>query len=62
MGGEHIPRSLLQEIRAMKLPSLRVVNIYGPTETTITCTSKGYIPYQVTDQQCPLPAGCPVPN
>lgn len=62
MGGEHIPRSLLQEIRVMNSPSLRFVNIYGPTETTITCTSKGYIPYQITDQQYPLPAGFPAPN
>lgn len=62
MGGESIPRSLLQEMRTLNLPSLHVFNVYGPAETTIACTSKGHIPYQSTDLQYPLSAGFPEPN
>ncbi|AXI46956.1 non-ribosomal peptide synthetase [Sulfitobacter sp. SK012] len=38
VGGERVPLSVLRRWRAL-VPDVRWINGYGPTETTITCTS-----------------------
>lgn len=44
-GGEHFSRRLAAEFCHLGLASLRVLNIYGPTETSISCT-KGEVLYR----------------
>lgn len=43
-GGEKITPQLRQAFRKLRLSNLQLINVYGPTETSISCT-RGIIPY-----------------
>lgn len=55
IGGEALPEDLLNELRTYK--QLKIINGYGPTETTIYCSAK-----DVTDQSEPITIGSPLVN
>lgn len=38
-GGEFISKSLLEEFALLEKPGLRLINVYGPAETTLSCSS-----------------------
>lgn len=58
-GGERLGPPLLAEFSRMNLPRLQLVNAYGPTEGTISCT-RGFIDYRSTTEDAN--AGCALPN
>ncbi|MEW2166598.1 amino acid adenylation domain-containing protein [Streptomyces sp. NPDC007084] len=58
-GGEPLTRSLAQDI-LRTLPSASLVNLYGPTETTINATSYRVDPNELADAPAILPIGIPV--
>ena len=53
LGGEACPQALVQRFAR---PGLRILNTYGPTETTITATVAEVVPDQ------PVTIGIPLPN
>lgn len=38
-GGEKLTKKLLHRLAKLALPNLQVINLYGPTETSIACTT-----------------------
>ncbi|WP_447971455.1 amino acid adenylation domain-containing protein [Nitrospira sp. M1] len=59
LGGEAVPPSLLERIRALN-PSCTIINHYGPTETTV-----GVLTHPVTtddDKRARVPIGRPLAN
>ncbi|RAL02587.1 uncharacterized protein BO80DRAFT_443386 [Aspergillus ibericus CBS 121593] len=62
MAGEGIPSRLVQSFRALDMPSLQILNCYGPAETSIGSTWQGLIDYRNPDLEFPLSAGYPSPN
>ncbi|KAF5018570.1 hypothetical protein F66182_9444 [Fusarium sp. NRRL 66182] len=62
LGGEPVSEQLVSDFRALKLPSLRVVNNYGPCETTISAVTGGQIPLGEVMSAGSLPAGNAAPN
>lgn len=38
-GGEFISQSLMDEFNSLQKPGLRLINVYGPAETTLSCSS-----------------------
>lgn len=64
-GGEQFSHRLAAEFSALDVAGLRVLNIYGPTETSISCT-KGEVLYKelsgMLDTSSHIPAGRPVAN
>ncbi|KAJ2992168.1 hypothetical protein NUW58_g2256 [Xylaria curta] len=62
--GEAIPKSLLKQFSALETQNLRLYNLYGPTETSLTATA-GEVSYRfshVLNSEEPVPAGRPLPN
>ncbi|GAW26252.1 putative beta-ketoacyl synthase domain-containing protein [Rosellinia necatrix] len=62
--GEAIPKSLLKQFSALESQDLRLYNLYGPTETSLTATA-GEVSYRfshVLNSEGPVPAGRPLPN
>ena len=57
--GEPVPCSLVEQLASLGRPDLTVYNVYGPTETSFTCTAT-----QVSlNTSCgPIAAGRPLPN
>lgn len=47
-GGEFISASLIREFQSLNKSGLRLVNVYGPTETTLACSSAEVL-YMQTD-------------
>jgi hybrid polyketide synthase/nonribosomal peptide synthetase ACE1 len=62
LGGEPVSEELVSEFKALNLPSLRVVNNYGPCETTISTVIGGEIPLDGVVSVNLLPAGKAAPN
>lgn len=58
-GGERLGAPLLAELSRMNLPKLQLVNAYGPTEGTLSCT-RGFIDYRSTTEDANV--GCALPN
>ncbi len=56
LGGEALPSALARQLLA-GLPDTTLLNMYGPTETTIWSTM-----HQVTDTEGPVPIGLPMAN
>lgn len=52
LGGEACPLALVNHLWS---PSLRIVNTYGPSETTVTATFKELVPQQTVTIGKPLP-------
>lgn len=38
-GGEFVSKGLMQEFQALEKPELRLINVYGPAEVTLSCSS-----------------------
>lgn len=55
VGGEALPASLAQQLKQI-IPG-KVINMYGPTETTIWSTT-----YEVTGEETAVPIGKPIAN
>ncbi len=55
VGGEAFPEDLLKDLR--EYPNLRIINVYGPTETTIWSSAK-----DVTAKESHLTIGKPIAN
>lgn len=47
-GGEFVSTGLIKEFRSLAKSDLRLINVYGPAETTLACTS-GEVPYMRMD-------------
>lgn len=47
-GGEKVTHRLCQAFRDLALPSLKLFNAYGPTETYLSC-ARGLVPYQAEE-------------
>lgn len=47
-GGEFVSNGLINEIRSLAKSNLRLINVYGPAETTLACTS-GEVHYMEMD-------------
>ncbi|CAJ0553155.1 Ff.00g116670.m01.CDS01 [Fusarium sp. VM40] len=62
LGGEPISEELVSEFNGLNLPNLRVVNNYGPCETTISAVTGGEIPLDGLMSAIHLPAGKAAPN
>ncbi|KAM0202100.1 hypothetical protein ACHAQI_010959 [Fusarium lateritium] len=62
LGGEPVSEELVSEFNALNLPNLRVVNNYGPCETTISAVTGGDIPLDGGVSANLLPAGKAAPN
>ncbi|KAI0834866.1 hypothetical protein F5Y06DRAFT_306564 [Hypoxylon sp. FL0890] len=62
--GESISKPLLQQFSALGRQDLRLYNLYGPTETSLTATATE-VAYQFShalDSEGPVAAGKPLPN
>lgn len=53
VGGERVPLSVLRRWRK-RLPDIRWINGYGPTETTITCTAYSVIASDLDGDSVPI--------
>jgi acyl-CoA synthetase (AMP-forming)/AMP-acid ligase II/acyl carrier protein len=60
IGGEAFPRDLVQEVHAVA-PDVHMLNMYGPTETTIWSTCHDLADAAVPDQSS-VPIGRPIAN
>jgi Non-ribosomal peptide synthetase modules and related proteins len=62
-GGERLSHCLINEFRALQNPKLRLINIYGPSEITVGCTTTE-VDYlnMPEDSDVPVPIGRAVPN
>ncbi|KAI0973103.1 hypothetical protein F4678DRAFT_478311 [Xylaria arbuscula] len=62
-GGEAFTVNLVRKFQELGLPTLELVNAYGPAETTII-SSLGEIPYRTTTfaDNFKVPVGPPIPN
>ncbi len=58
-GGEALPTSLFSEFRR-RLPWAKLLNVYGPTETTLDATS--YLCTSKDEGRAFIPVGPPLPN
>ena len=58
VGGEACSPSLVQQVRQLK-PGCRIINHYGPSETTVGVLSHEV---QSIDPGCPVPVGAPLPG
>lgn len=47
-GGEFVSNGLIKEFQSLAKSDLRLINVYGPAETTLACTS-GKVPYREMD-------------
>ncbi|KAJ5142438.1 Acyl transferase/acyl hydrolase/lysophospholipase [Penicillium bovifimosum] len=47
-GGEFMPAALIEEIRSLQLPALRLINAYGPAEISAAC-SGSEVQYNLVD-------------
>ncbi|KAJ5156353.1 hypothetical protein N7492_009156 [Penicillium capsulatum] len=54
-GGEFMSNGLLQEFRSLGKPELRLINAYGPAETTISCSTA-----EVNYRQVEAPVATPL--
>ncbi len=61
LGGEALDRTLLAAI-ADHRPSLRIINHYGPTETTIGCMTQAVSSLGLSDGNTAVPIGLPLDN
>lgn len=65
-GGEQLSHRLIQELRALKKPALRILNIYGPTEATISSNKLELTPknigQSVTASDARVSVGRTLPN
>lgn len=57
--GEPVPFSLVEEFASLGRTDLTVYNVYGPTETSFTCTA---IQVSLNTSRGPIAAGRPLPN
>ncbi|KAM7221976.1 non-ribosomal peptide synthetase [Rhypophila decipiens] len=58
--GEEIGANLIEGLRALQKPDLRLVNAYGPAETIIPHAYE--VPYRDVDLHQPIPIGKVLPN
>jgi amino acid adenylation domain-containing protein len=49
-GGEKITEQLRQGFRRLHIPKLLLINVYGPTEVSLSCT-RGVVPYRESADQ-----------
>ncbi|MDE2269016.1 MAG: non-ribosomal peptide synthetase, partial [Betaproteobacteria bacterium] len=57
LGGERLAAQAVQQWRELRLPGVRVLNAYGPTECTITATLG-----EAGEEQGPITIGRPLPG
>ncbi|PYI02720.1 hypothetical protein BO78DRAFT_422284 [Aspergillus sclerotiicarbonarius CBS 121057] len=62
MAGEGVPPRLVQSFRALDMPSLQLLNLYGPAETSLGSTWQGVVDYRKPNLEFPLAAGYASPN
>ncbi|KAF2138629.1 uncharacterized protein K452DRAFT_234185 [Aplosporella prunicola CBS 121167] len=60
-GGEQYPLNLYHELRKLGLPNLRLLNAYGPSEATISCSKMELQADQISGLHR-IPAGYTLPN
>jgi hybrid polyketide synthase/nonribosomal peptide synthetase ACE1 len=63
-GGEHLHRGLIDQFADLacgQIPSLRVFNVYGPTEVTVAVT-RGEVQHSNPELEYPVPVGSVLPN
>ncbi len=61
LGGEALPWELVQQIASLK-PSCRIINHYGPTETTIGCCTFELDQHAPREDAATVPIGRPIAN
>ncbi|KAL1882813.1 putative NRPS-like protein biosynthetic cluster [Diaporthe australafricana] len=57
--GEHLSQTLVEQFSALGNQELKLFNLYGPTEISITCTAT---PVPLNTPRLPVTAGRPLPN
>jgi D-alanine--poly(phosphoribitol) ligase subunit 1 len=61
-GGEGFPKRQLKKLFNIFFPRVRLVNVYGPTETTCICSSHDIVETDFKDMQALAPLGRINPN
>ena len=63
-GGEHLTRGLVDQFAGLareQVPSVRLFNVYGPTEVTVAVT-RGEVKHSDLELEYPVPVGSVLPN
>ncbi|KAL7925223.1 polyketide synthase [Trichoderma austrokoningii] len=60
-GGEKVTAQLRRGFKRLNLPNLRLINLYGPAEASLSCT-RYEIPYKTDETTTASPAGFVMPN
>lgn len=60
--GEPMAESLVKQLDSVNSANLRLYNLYGPTETSITCTQVNVPLLDAGGRKAPITAGYPLPN
>lgn len=60
-GGEKVTAQLRRGFKKLDLPDLRLINLYGPAEASLSCT-RYEIPYKTDQTTTASPAGFVMPN
>ncbi|PON22311.1 beta-ketoacyl synthase domain-containing protein [Trichoderma gamsii] len=60
-GGEKVTAQLRRGFKKLDLPNLRLINLYGPAEASLSCT-RYEIPYRTDKTTTASPAGFVMPN
>ena len=64
VGGDQFPASALRQWRNLPTENIRLLNAYGPSETTVTCMTHAVVPNDSSAHpaSAAVPLGKPVPN
>ena len=60
LGGEKVQPEIVRSFRQLRIPSTRLLNVYGPTEATVTASLFDLTDYQPKNMPTNLPIGKPL--